>query len=226
MLLHIERVLTHPELQDIRTLLARGEFADGRVTAGFQSATVKHNLQLPEHTPLAAELGNRVLAALERCPRFTSAALPRHLYPPLFNCYSTGMSFGNHVDNAIRHADRPLRTDLSLTLFLSEPDEYAGGELVVTDTYGTHHVKLPAGDLLLYPSGSLHQVTPVTRGARLACFFWLQSMVRDNGQRQLLYELDQAIIALREQLPDGLENSELLKLANCYHNLLRQWAEV
>lgn len=226
MLLHIENVLTADELSHINQLFAQAELVDGRVTAGYQSTAVKNNLQIAEQSPLAVEMGRMVLSALERCPQFSSAALPRRIYPPLFNSYATGMSFGNHVDNALRGVTDLLRTDLSVTLFLSEPAAYDGGELVVEDSYGTHHVKLPAGDLVLYPSSSLHRVTEVTRGARNACFFWLQSLVRDNAQRRLLYDLDQAIIGLHQQLPDSLENPELLSLANCYHNLLRQWAEV
>ena len=226
MLLHIENVLTAEELQCIQHLFEQAELIDGRVTAGYQSTTVKNNLQIAENSPLALEMGGLVIRALERCPQFTSAALPRRIYPPLFNCYANGMHFGNHVDNAIRGVSDPLRTDLSVTLFLSEPDDYEGGELVIEDTYGTHHVKLPAGDLVLYPSSSLHRVTSVSRGARKACFFWLQSMVRDDAQRRLLYDMDQAIIGLHQQLSNSLENPELLRLAGCYHNLLRQWAEL
>ena len=226
MLIHIENVLTTEELTNIRQLLSMAEFVDGRVTAGHQSALVKNNLQLAEQSPLALKLGYLILAALERCPQFTSAALPHRIYPPLFNCYATGMDFGYHVDNAIRGITNPMRTDLSVTLFLSEPDDYDGGELVIDDSYGSHHVKLPAGDLVLYPSGSLHKVTPVTHGARIACFFWMQSMIRDDAQRSLLYELDQAIIGLQQSLADSRENPEWLRLTRCYHNLLRLWAEV
>jgi len=226
MLLHIENVLPSSALTRIRQLFADAELIDGRATAGYQSGSVKHNQQIAEHSPAAKEMGELVLTALERCPQFTSAALPRRIYPPLFNCYATGMHFGNHVDNAIRGSTEPMRTDLSVTVFLSEPDEYEGGELVIEDTYGSHHVKLPAGDLILYPSSSLHRVTPVSRGSRKASFFWIQSMVRDDSQRRLLYEMDQAIIALHQQLPNNLENPQLLSLAGCYHNLLRQWAEL
>ncbi len=226
MLLHIENVLTAEELIRINHLFGQAEFVDGRVTAGYQSSVVKNNLQIVEQSPSAAEMGSLVLSALERCPQFTSAALPRRIYPPLFNCYSTGMHFGNHVDNAIRGVTDPMRTDLSVTLFLSEPGEYDGGELVIEDTFGTHHVKLPSGDLVLYPSSSLHRVTEVSRGTRQACFFWIQSMIRDNAQRRLLFDMDQSIISLHQQLPNSLENPELLKLAGCYHNLLRQWAEL
>jgi PKHD-type hydroxylase len=226
MLLPIANVLTAAELKHINQLFEQAELLDGRVTAGYQSTVVKHNLQISEQSPLAREMGSMVLAALERCPQFTSAALPRRIYPPLFNCYAPGMSFGKHVDNAIRGFTDPLRTDLSVTLFLSEPEAYDGGELVIEDHYGTHHVKLPAGDLVLYPASSLHQVTPVVSGTRKACFFWLQSMIRDDAQRRVLYDLDQAIIKLHQQLPNSLENPELLSLAGCYHNLLRQWAEL
>ena len=226
MLLPIQNVLNADELKHLNQLFAQANLLDGRVTAGYQSTIVKHNLQIAEQSPIAREMGNLVLAALERCPQFTSAALPRRIYPPLFNCYTTGMSFGKHVDNAIRGFANPLRTDLSVTLFLSEPEDYVGGELIIEDHYGTHHVKLPAGDLVLYPAGSLHQVSPVVRGTRKACFFWLQSMIRDGAQRRVLYDLDQAIINLHKLLPESLENPELLSLASCYHNLLRLWAEL
>ncbi|QWF71683.1 Fe2+-dependent dioxygenase [Methylomonas paludis] len=226
MLLHIEKVLNTAELQQLRQLFGQADWVDGRVTAGYQSTLVKNNLQIAEQSPLAAEMGAVVLTALQRCEQFCSAALPRRIYPPLFNCYSSGMSFGYHVDNAIRGSVNPIRTDLSVTLFLSEPEDYEGGELVIADTYGTHQVKLPAGDLVLYPSSSLHRVVPVRGGVRNACFFWLQSMVRDPAQRQLLYDMDQAIIGLHCCLADSLEHPELLRLAACYHNLLRQWAEV
>jgi PKHD-type hydroxylase len=226
MLLHIENVLTAEELKHIQHLLEQAEYVDGRVTAGYQSTAVKNNLQVTENSPLAVEMGGLILSALERCPQFISAALPRRIYPPLFNCYAAGMGFGNHVDNAIRGITDRMRTDLSVTLFLSEPEDYEGGELVIEDTYGSHYVKLPAADLVLYPSGSLHSVTPVTHGKRQACFFWIQSMVRNDEQRRLLYDLDQSIISLHQQLPNSLENPELLRLAGCYHNLLRQWAEL
>lgn len=226
MLLSIENVLTAGELAHIREVLANAEFADGRVTAGYQSARVKNNLQLPEQSRECRELGELVIAALERTPQFTSAALPRRIYPPLFNRSSEGMSFGIHVDNAIRGARDPIRTDLSATLFLSDPDAYDGGELVIDDTYGAHAVKLPAGDMLLYPASSRHQVTAVTRGVRDACFFWVQSMIREDGRRSILFDLDQAIMGLNRGLPNAADRSELLTLAACYHNLLRQWAEL
>ena len=225
MLLHIENVLSAEELKRIQQLFGQAELIDGRITAGYQSTVVKNNLQIAENAPLAVEMGGLIISALERCPQFTSAALPRRIYPPLFNSYGTGMHFGNHVDNAIRGINDPIRTDLSVTLFLSQPEDYEGGELVIEDTYGTHHVKLPAGDLVLYPSSSLHRVTTITHGTRNACFFWLQSMVRDDARRRLLYDMDQAIIGLHQQLPNSLENPEILRLAGCYHNLLRLWAE-
>lgn len=226
MLLHIENVLTAEELARIHCVLADAHYVDGRVTAGYQSALVKNNLQLPEQSREARELGPLVLDALGRSLQFTSAALAHRIYPPVFNRCATGMSFGKHVDNAIRGSSDPMRTDLSVTLFLSEPAEYDGGELVIDDTYGTHSVKLPAGDLVLYPATSLHRVTPVTRGIRNACFFWVQSMVRNDAQRSLLFELDQSIIGLYQRLPDARDSPELLMLAGCYHNLLRQWAEL
>ncbi|MGD0960368.1 MAG: Fe2+-dependent dioxygenase [Methylomonas sp.] len=226
MLLHIEKVLTAEELQSINQRLDAADFLDGRVTAGYQSGHVKHNLQVAENSPLGNELGAIVLTALERCPQFTSAALPHRIYPPLFNSYESGMYFGAHVDNAIRGSAQPLRTDLSVTLFLSELSTYDGGELVIEDNYGTHHVKLPAGDLILYPSSSLHQVMPVTYGIRHACFFWVQSMIRNDAQRRLLYDIDQSIMRLHGYVPDSLENPDLLRLSSCYHNLLRQWAEL
>ena len=199
---------------------------DGRVTAGHQSARTKDNLQLPEDHPVGAQLGEVILGALSRNPLFVSAALPLRVFPPLFNRYRGGQSFGNHVDNAIRQARttaRPIRTDLSATLFLTDPDEYDGGELMVEDTYGVHSVKLPAGHMVLYPASSLHKVTPVTRGARASSFFWIQSMLRDDGERTLLFDLDTAIQRLTVDLPD---HPAAVQLTSVYHNLLRRWAEV
>jgi PKHD-type hydroxylase len=222
----IPGVLDASELEELNDRLRAAAWTDGRLTAGFQSAQVKGNMQLPETDPLARELSERVLAALERQPLFVSAALPRHVFPPVFNCYRTSMSFGAHVDNAIRQLPGMhfrLRTDLSATLFLSGPEEYDGGELVIEDTYGPHRVKLPAGDLILYPAGSLHRVEPVTRGARLGAVFWVQSMVRDDAGRTLLFELDHAIRTLTTQ---GAHRDSIVQLTSCYHNLLRQWAEV
>ena len=199
---------------------------DGRVTAGHQSARAKDNMQLPEHHPAARELGDMIVAALERNPLFMAAALPSKVFPPLFNRYEGGQSFGNHVDNAVRQVTgtpHRVRTDLSVTLFLAQPEEYDGGELLVEDTYGVHGVKLPAGDLILYPASSLHRVNPVTRGARLASFFWVQSMVRDDGERALLFDLDTSIQRL---IQDSPEHPSATQLTNVYHNLLRRWADV
>jgi PKHD-type hydroxylase len=225
MMLHIPHVLSAEQVAHCRDVFARAEWQDGRVTAGHQSGQVKRNLQLPEKGQAARELGELVLAALEKSPLFISAVLPRQVFPPLFNRYEAGMGFGSHVDNAIRQVTGSatrLRTDVSATLFLSEPDSYEGGELVVEDTYGSHSVKLPAGDLILYPSTSLHHVTPVTRGVRLASFFWVQSMVRDAGQRALLFDLDASIMQLNKEVPGS---PSLVMLTGVYHNLLRQWAE-
>jgi len=224
MLLAIPDVLTPEELARVRSLLEAAGWADGRATAGTQSAQVKRNLQLPEPDPHAREAQGIVLAALDRNALFFSAALPRRVYPPLFNRYEDGMRFGNHVDNAIRtHAasGQRIRTDLSATLFLADPESYDGGELVVDDTYGSHSVKLPAGHLVLYPSTSLHRVEPVTRGSRLACFFWLESLVRDDGERTLLFDLDASIGRLRR---DHGEEAPVVALTGVYHNLLRRWA--
>jgi PKHD-type hydroxylase len=225
MLLHVPEVLSAPQVARCRALLARAPWVDGRVTAGHQSARAKTNLQIPEGSPEAREMGDLIVAALERCPLFVSAALPLRVFPPLFNRYENGMTFGAHVDNAVRQVPGTLlrvRTDLSVTLFLSRPDDYDGGELVVEDVYGTHAVKLPAGDLILYPATSLHRVNPVTRGARLASFFWIQSMVRDDGRRALLFDLDMAIGQVARALPD---DAAVVSLTSCYHNLLRQWAD-
>lgn len=228
MLLHVENVLSAEQVAHCRRRLEAAAWADGRITAGHQSARAKHNEQLPESDPLAQELGALVLDALGRNPTFFAGALPRRIYPPLFNRYAGGQSFGFHVDNAIRY-DRtrgeaqPLRTDLSATLFLSAPEEYDGGELVIEDSYGEHSVKLPAGDLVLYPGTSLHRVEPVTRGARVASFFWIQSFVRSDAQRRTLFELDLAIQRLTQRLPDA---AELVALTGVYHNLLREWSDV
>src|SRR5215471_10520829 len=206
MLLQIPQVLTSEQVAHARGLLGAADWADGRVTAGRQSAQVKDNLQLPEDSPVARELRDVIAASLQASPLFNSAALPLRVFPPLFNLYRGGQSFGNHVDNAIRQiSGTPLRirTDLSATLFLSAPDEYDGGELIVEDTYGVHSVKLPAGDMILYPSTSLHHVRPVTRGARVASFFWIQSMLRDDGERTLLFDLDSAIQRLMAEKPDS-----------------------
>jgi PKHD-type hydroxylase len=226
MLLHIPSVLTPAELSECRRRLAEAPWADGRVTAGHQSVKVKDNLQLPQDCTEARELGALVLRALERNALFASAALPRYVYPPLFNKYESGMSFGAHVDNAIRpvpESARRIRTDVSATLFLNAPEDYDGGELTVEDTYGTRGVKLPAGDMVLYPATSLHRVEPVTRGARIAAFFWIQSMVKDDAERRMLFDLDRAIIAVGGDVPD---HAALTLLTGVYHNLVRKWGEV
>ena len=225
MLLQVPKVLDADQVAQCRRMLDEADWADGRITAGYQSAQAKHNLQLPEDAPVARELGDMILAALQRSPLFLSAALPLKVFPPLFNRYAGGHAFGNHVDNAIRQVrgtPHRIRTDLSATLFLSAPDEYDGGELVVEDTFGTHAVKLPAGDMILYPASSLHLVRPVTRGARTASFFWIQSMVRDDGERTLLYDLDRATQQVHRDLPDS---PAALQLTGIYHNLLRRWAD-
>lgn len=226
MLLQVPQVLDAAQVAHCRQALDAADWADGRITAGYQSAQAKHNLQLPEESPVARELGDLVLAALQRSPLFMSAALPLKVFPPLFNRYAGGHAFGSHVDNAIRPirgTPHRVRTDLSATLFLTAPDEYDGGELVIEDTFGTHAVKLPAGDMVLYPASSLHLVRPVTRGARTASFFWIQSMVRDDGERTLLYDLDRATQQVHRDLP---ESAAALQLTGIYHNLLRRWADV
>lgn len=225
MLLKIPQVLTHAQVDSCKQVLLDADWADGNVTAGYQSAQAKHNLQLPENSPAARQLGDLVLQALAQNKLFMSAALPLKIFPPLFNCYQGGQSFGVHVDNAIRQVPGTpvkVRTDLSMTLFFSEPEEYEGGELVIEDTYGAHRVKLAAGDMVLYPSTSLHKVTPVTKGRRLASFFWLQSMVASDEKRSLLFDMDMAIQSLRQQLADS---REIVQLTGVYHNLLRQWAQ-
>jgi PKHD-type hydroxylase len=224
-ILSLPHILLPEQVREARQLLDTADWVDGKVTAGHQSARAKDNQQLPEDSPLARQLGDKVLAALERNPRFISAALPLKVFPPLFNRYAGGQSFGLHVDNAIRQVrgtGQRVRTDLSATLFLAEPDEYEGGELVVEDTYGAHAVKLPAGHMVLYPSSSLHRVNPVTRGARVASFFWIQSMVRDDAQRTLLFDMDTAIQQMAQQSAD---HPAVVQLTGVYHNLLRMWAE-
>lgn len=227
MLLQIPDILTPEQLAHVRARLDAADWADGRITAGHQSGKVKDNGQLREGDPVARELGALVVAAVSRHPTFFSAALPQRIYPPLFNRYEGGQSFGFHVDNAVRYdrshgAAEPVRTDLSATLFLSDPDDYDGGELVVEDTYGTHAVKLPAGHLVLYPGTSLHRVTPVTRGARVASFFWIQSLLREDAQRRLMFDLDVSIRRLTQDVP---QHPALVQLTGVYHNLLRRWAE-
>jgi PKHD-type hydroxylase len=223
MVLPIENVLSRDEVAQFRQRLDAAPWADGRITAGHQSAQVKRNRQLPEDCVEARELGAVILQRLTSSAAFVTAALPHRIFPPLFNRYEPGMDFGSHIDNAIRGGADRIRTDVSATLFLSGPDEYDGGELVVEDLYGTHAVKLPAGHLVLYPASSLHRVTPVTRGARIAAFFWVQSLVRDPSDRRLLLEIDLAIQGLRRRFG---ESPELVTLSGCYHNLLRRWADV
>lgn len=225
MLVHIPKVLDAAQLAECRRALAAAEWVDGRVTAGHQFARVKHNRQVPAQHPMARRLGDLILTALDRNPLFMSAALPLKIVPPLFNRYEGGETYGNHVDGAIYPvAGTPhrVRTDLSATLFLSAPEDYDGGELVADDTYSAHRIKLPAGDMILYPGTSLHRVEPVTRGVRLAAFFWIQSMVRADNQRALLFDLDTAIQLLSLVVPD---EPALAQMTSVYHNLLRQWAD-
>lgn len=225
MLLHIPQVLSRDALDRCRGIVCAAEWVDGRVTAGTQSAKSKNNLQLPEDSEASRTARAIVLAALERSALFFTAALPKRIFPPLFNRYEgEANAFGNHVDNAVRAVaatGERLRTDLSATLFLSDPAEYDGGELLIEDTFGTQRVKLPAGDMVLYPSSSVHRVEPVTRGARIASFFWIESMVREDARRRLLFELDMAILQLRESAGD---TPPAVRLTGCYHNLLRMWA--
>ncbi len=226
MLLQIPNVLTNAQVKEFRTILDTANWVDGKVTAGHQGARVKNNKQLPQNGDEAKKLGEQVLIALEQNPLFISAALPLKVLPPLFNRYSGGQEFGTHIDGAIRQVPNSVhrvRTDLSATLFLSDPLEYEGGELVVEDTYGAHKVKLPAGHLILYPASSLHRVTPVTKGTRIASFFWIQSMVRDDFERSLLFDLDNGIRTLNLDFPD---HASTVQLTGIYHNLLRKWADV
>lgn len=225
MLLHIETVLTPEQVAHCRQRLAAQDWVDGKVTAGQQSAQAKRNLQVPEDAPAGREMGDLILGALGRNPAFVSAGLPLRVFPPLFNRYDAGMAFDTHVDNAIRFAGPVrFRTDLSATLFLTDPADYDGGELIVEDAYGEHAVKLPAGDMILYPASSLHRVAPITRGSRWAAFFWAQSMVRSDEQRTLLWNLDNAIQALT--LKVGQTDPQVVSLTGTYNNLLRMWAEV
>lgn len=240
MLLRIPHALNPDELAQVRQLISSADWADGRITAGSQSGSVKNNLQLPEELAAAQQARHIVSVALARNPMFVTGALPKSVYPPLFNRYS-GLTnhFGNHIDNAVRtHAGtgRHVRTDISCTLFLSQPDSYDGGELVVQDSYGEQRIKFSAGDLVMYPGTSVHRVEPVTRGERLACFFWIESMVRLDAQRRLLYDMDMAITGLRQKDRDSRqgdenpethpESPEVVQLTGCYHNLLRMWADV
>jgi len=230
MLITIPDVLTSDQVAHARKLLDAAEWIDGKTTTGYQSAKAKDNMQLPEGSPAAREVGEMILGALSQNPLFLAAALPLRTYPPMFNRYSGGQFFGTHVDNAIRQipgAPVRIRTDLSATLFFAAPEEYDGGELCVEDTYGIKSVKLPAGHMVLYPSTSLHHVSPVTRGARICSFFWLQSMIRDDGHRSLLFDLDLAIQRLGHELAgNAVAEKTAVQLTGVYHNLLRQWAEM
>ena len=226
MLISIPEVLSPEQLAHCRQLLQAAPWKDGRITAGTQSEQVKNNQQLPEDCAATGELRKIVMQALNRHGLFFTAALPKKVFPPLFNRYAgAANSFGSHVDNAVRTVPGTqfhVRTDVSCTLFLSDPDDYDGGELVIEDSFGTQRVKLPAGDMILYPSSSVHRVEPVTRGARVASFFWVESMVRDDAQRRVLFDLDMGIVSLRQQHGD---TAEVVRLTGCYHNLLRMWAE-
>lgn len=227
MLLHIPEVFTADEVAALRQRLDAGPWADGNATSGHQSAAAKRNTQLPETSADAIEIGAIVQQALLANPMFVSAALPHTLYPPLFNRYEGGQAFGNHIDNAIRQqrgGGIRIRSDLSATLFLSDPADYDGGELVIEDTYGSQSVKLPAGDLVLYPSKSLHRVTPVTRGARVSSFFWIQSLVQDDAARETLFQLD--VATQRVAVGSGPADQAVLELTGVYHNLLRRWSAV
>ena len=231
MLITIEKVLTPGQVNEARQKLASAEWVDGRVTAGYQAQEVKRNAQIPESSPAAKELGEMILAGLARSPRFMSAALPLRVFPPMFNSYAGGQTFGTHVDTAIRQlttTGQRIRTDLSATLFLTAPNEYDGGELIVEDSYGEKSVKLAAGDMVLYPATSLHRVEPVTRGNRVSSFFWIQSMIRQDAHRALLFELDASIqrLAGSDLAQSAPAKQSSVQLTGVYHNLLRQWAEM
>ena len=227
MMVHVPNLLSGEQVAHIRGVLSGTDWVDGKVTAGSQSAGTKHNLQVPENAPAARALGDMILTALGQNERFNSAALALRVFPPLFNRYDQGMNFGAHIDNAIRFvkgASQPIRvrTDMSATLFLTDPDDYDGGELVIEDTFGSHQVKLPAGDLVVYSATSRHHVTPVTRGSRWSSFFWIQSMVQDEAARTMLFELDTAVQGLRKQIGD---TEQVVALTGLYHNLVRRWAQ-
>jgi PKHD-type hydroxylase len=230
MMVQIPALLSGEQVAHLRATLAGTDWVDGKVTAGTQSAQAKHNLQVPEDAPAARALGDIILTALGRNERFMSAALALRVFPPLFNRYDAGMGFGTHIDNAIRFVKPSLgagnairvRTDLSATLFLTDPSDYDGGELVIEDTFGAHKVKLAAGDMVLYSATSRHHVTPVTRGSRWSSFFWIQSMVRDDAARAMLFDFDTAIQGLRQQLGD---TDHVVSLTGLYHNLVRRWAD-
>jgi len=226
MLIHLPKVLNAEQVKFARQHLDDADWTDGKVTAGEQSATVKHNTQLPESSETAQQLGNMILDALAQNTQFISSALPAKIFPPLFNCYENGGHFGTHIDNAIRIVPNSVvrvRTDLSATLFFSEPDEYDGGELEIDDIYGKQSIKLAAGDMVLYPSTSYHHVNPVTRGKRVSSFFWMQSMVRDDAQRDLLYQMDKSIQSIASQ--QGMQDHDVVRLTGVYHNLIRRWAD-
>ena len=225
MLIQLPSVLNAEQLDTCTSALAQADWSDGRGSAGYLSREVKHNRQLPDNHPLSRELGELIIRVLDGNERFTAAALPMKMVPPLFNCYEDQGQYGRHVDGAIRPVTgtpHRVRTDLSATLFLSDPDSYEGGELVIEDSYGPTEVKLAAGDMVLYPGGSVHRVNPVTSGRRLAAFFWIQSMVRSDRQRAILFELDNAIQKIAGDSPEQLA---LTDLAGVYHNLLREWAD-
>lgn len=226
MLLAIPDLLTKDEVAQFRLWMDQTDWIDGNVTSGHQSALAKRNLQLPEDSPVAREIGEFIRGVLAAHPTFISAALPEKVFPPLFNQYREGQAFGMHVDNSIRYlkgTNFKIRSDLSATLFLTEPEDYDGGELTIEDTYGLQKVKLPAGHMVLYPSSSLHYVTPVTRGVRVCSFFWIQSMVRDDSHRTLLFQLDKSIQKLAADR--GNDDAEVISLTGVYHNLLRMWAD-
>ena len=226
MLLTIPQVLNPHEVRRLRQLIDAADWADGKITAGTQSAQEKRNRQLPEDAPVAAQARALVLAGLSRSGLFFTAALPQKVYPPLFNRYEPGMDFGSHIDNSVRTfaaTGQHVRTDISATLFLSAPEDYDGGELVVEDTYGAHSVKLAAGDMVLYPGTSVHHVRPVSRGARVGSFFWVQSMIRDDVKRALLFDMDGAISSMRRAHGD---TPPVVALTGSYHNLIRMWADV
>ncbi|WP_370293148.1 Fe2+-dependent dioxygenase [Thalassolituus sp.] len=225
MLIRIPEFISKEQVTECRTLLENADWVNGSVTAGPLAAMAKNNLQLPEGSPVARKLGDFILSVIGQSQEVLAAGLPNKIYPPMFNCYQGGGEFNYHVDNTIRRVAGTavkIRTDISMTLFLSEPEEYEGGELIIQDTYGEQRVKFAAGDMVLYPSTSLHRVTPVTEGRRLASFFWMQSLVRSAEQRRMLYDLDKSIQALTRENPN---NPELVRLAGVYHNLLRQWSD-
>lgn len=227
MLIHIADLLSLDQVNQCRHILQNAKWIDGKITTGHQSRHNKHNLQLAEGDADAQLMSNLIADAAHQHPLFFSAALPKTIYPPMFNCYQHGGTFGTHVDNAIRKSPQNqqyLRTDVSCTLFLTNPDEYEGGELIIQDTFGTQEIKLPAGHAILYPATSLHKVQPVTSGARVASFFWVQSFIASDEQRRILFDLDQSIQKLGQAL--NVDHAEVIQLTGIYHNLLRQWSQV